>query len=112
MGSGEMVWPVQGTITSKFGSRWGSFHAGVDIGAATGTATGWNGGYGNLVKIDHGKTQTWYAHLSKIAVSTGDKVEKGATIGYVGSTGISTGPHLHFEVHVDGVAKDPLSFYE
>jgi len=123
MGSGEMVWPVQGTITSKFGWRWGSFHRGVDIGASTGTAVkaadsgmvtfvGWNGGYGNLVKIDHGGKQTWYAHLSKFAVSTGQEVSKGDVVGYIGSTGISSGPHLHFEVHVDGVAKDPLSFYK
>ncbi len=76
------------------------------------TFAGWNGGYGNLVKVDHGSTQTWYAHMSKMAVKTGDKVEKGAVIGYVGSTGISTGPHLHFEVHVEGVAKDPLGFYK
>ncbi len=123
MGSGELAWPVQGTITSKYGWRWGSFHRGVDIGAPSGTEikaadsgvvtfTGWNGGYGNLVKINHGRIQTWYAHLSKIAVKTGDKVEKGAVIGYVGSTGNSTGPHLHFEVHVEGVAKDPLDFYK
>ena len=56
--------------------------------------------------------QTWYAHLSEFAVSTGQEVKKGDVIGYVGSTGRSTGPHLHFEVHVDGVAKDPLSFYK
>jgi murein DD-endopeptidase MepM/ murein hydrolase activator NlpD/phosphosulfolactate phosphohydrolase-like enzyme len=124
MGSGSMVWPVQGTITSKFGYRWGSFHKGVDIGAPTGTevlaadsgmvtSAGWNGGYGNCVKIDHGGGKvTLYAHLSKMAVATGATVEKGQVIGYVGSTGVSTGPHLHFEVHVDGVAKDPLSYYE
>jgi len=123
MGSGNMIWPVQGTITSKFGWRWGSFHRGVDIGASSGTPvkaadsgvvrfTGWNGGYGNLVKIDHGGVQTWYAHLSKITVSTGQRVGKGDVIGNVGSTGISSGPHLHFEVHVDGVAKDPLGFYK
>ncbi len=124
MGSGELAWPVQGTITSKFGWRWGAFHRGVDIGAPTGTSVkaadagmvtfaGWNGGYGNLVKIDHGKgKQTWYAHLSRFGVSVGDKVSQGDVVGYVGSTGISTGPHLHFEVHVDGVALDPLTFYD
>lgn len=124
MGSGELAWPVQGTITSKFGPRWGSYHRGVDIGAASGTPiiaadsgmvvfAGWNGGYGNLVKIAHGSNmQTWYAHLSKFAVSTGQEVKKGDVIGYVGSTGVSTGPHLHFEVHVDGVANDPLGFYK
>jgi len=124
MGSGQMAWPVNGTITSRFGWRWGSFHRGVDIGAPSGTPiraadsgmvifAGWNGGYGYLVKIAHGSDkETWYAHMSKMAVSLGDKVEKGQIIGYVGSTGNSTGPHLHFEVHVDGVAKDPLTFYK
>lgn len=124
MGSGELAWPVQGTITSRFGPRWGTYHRGVDIGAPHGTPViaadsgmvifaGWNGGYGNLVKIAHGSNmQTWYAHLSEFAVSTGQEVKKGDVIGYVGSTGRSTGPHLHFEVHVDGVAKDPLSFYK
>jgi len=124
MGSGELAWPVQGTITSKFGPRWGTYHRGVDIGAPTGTPVlaadsgmvvfaGWNGGYGNLVKIAHGSNmQTWYAHLSDFAVSTGQEVKKGDVIGYVGNTGISTGPHLHFEVHIDGVANDPLSFYK
>ncbi len=124
MGSGQLVWPVQGTITSYFGYRWGSFHQGVDIGAPSGTEilaadsgmvslACWNGGYGNCVKIDHGGgLVTLYGHLSKIGVEVGDSVTKGAVIGYVGSTGVSTGPHLHFEIHVDGKAKDPLSFYE
>lgn len=124
MGSGEMAWPVQGTITSRFGWRWGSLHQGVDIGASRGTNVlaadsgmvafaGWNGGYGNLVKIDHGGgKQTWYAHLNGFAVEVGASVNKGDVIGYVGSTGNSTGPHLHFEVRVDGTAKDPLSFYQ
>ena len=124
MGSGQMVWPVQGTITSNFGWRWGSLHQGVDIGAARGTSVlaadsgmvafvGWNGGYGNLVKIDHGGgKQTWYAHLDRFAVEVGASVNKGDVIGYVGSTGNSTGPHLHFEVRIDGTAKDPLSFYQ
>lgn len=124
MGSGEMAWPLQGTITSRFGPRWGSFHYGVDIGADHGSnifaadsgmvaSAGWNGGYGNLVKIDHGDgKQTWYAHLSDFNVQVGASVNKGDVIGYVGSTGVSTGPHLHFEVRIDGVAKDPLTFYE
>ena len=124
MGSGEMAWPVQGTITSRFGPRWGSYHQGVDIGADSGTSVlaadsgmvasaGRNGGYGNLVKIDHGGgKQTWYAHLSEFNVQVGASVSKGDVIGYVGSTGVSYGPHLHFEVRMDGVAKDPLTFYE
>ena len=124
MGSGQMAWPVQGTITSRFGPRWGSFHNGVDIGADRGTSilaadsgmvafAGRNGGYGNLVKIDHGGgKQTWYAHLNGFNVEVGASVNKGDVIGYVGSTGVSTGPHLHFEVRVDGTAKDPLTFYK
>jgi murein DD-endopeptidase MepM/ murein hydrolase activator NlpD len=124
MGSDDMVWPTQGTISSHFGWRWGRMHEGVDIAAKTGTEilaadsgmvsfTGWNGGYGYLVKVDHGGgKETRYAHLSKIAVKTGQTVTKGDVIGYVGSTGISTGPHLHFEVRIDGVAKNPLGFYE
>ena len=76
-------------------------------------SAGWNGGYGNLVKIDHGGgKQTWYAHLSEFNVQVGASVSKGDVIGYVGSTGVSYGPHLHFEVRIDGVAKDPLTFYE
>jgi murein DD-endopeptidase MepM/ murein hydrolase activator NlpD len=99
-------------------------HEGVDIGAKTGTEVlaadsgmvsfaGWNGNYGYLVKIDHGGgKETRYAHLSKMAVKTGDTVTKGKVIGYVGSTGRSTGPHLHFEVRINGTAKNPLGFYE
>lgn len=124
MGSGQMVWPVQGSITSYFGWRWGSYHQGIDIGAPAGTPiraadsgmvsfAGWNGGYGYLVKIDHGGgKETWYAHMSKIAVSVGQKVSKGEVIGYVGSTGNSTGPHLHFEVRVGGTAVNPLNYYK
>lgn len=124
MGSGQMAWPVQGSISSYYGWRWGSFHEGVDIAASKGTPilaadsgmvsfAGWSGGYGNLVKIDHGGGKvTWYGHQSKIAVKVGDSVSKGDVIGYVGSTGNSTGPHLHFEVHVGGKTQNPLSFYK
>ncbi len=124
MGSGQMVWPVKGRVTSYFGWRWGSFHSGIDIAAPAGTPVlaadngmvsyrGWNGGYGRLVLIDHGNgTVTAYAHLSGYAVSVGDRVEKGQVIGYVGSSGNSTGPHLHFEVRVNGVAKNPLDYYK
>lgn len=124
MGSDEMAWPVQGTITSNYGWRWGSFHQGVDIGAASGTSivaadsgmvsfAGWNGGYGNLVIVDHGGgKETYYGHMSGFAVAVGDTVNKGQTIGYVGSTGRSTGPHLHFEVRQGGSTKDPLSYYK
>ncbi len=124
MGSGEMAWPCQGSITSNYGWRWGKFHQGIDIGASRGTQiiaadsgmvsyAGWSGGYGYLVKIDHGGGKvTWYGHQSKMAVKTGDTVAKGDVIGYVGSTGVSTGPHLHFEVHQGSSTKNPLSFYK
>ena len=124
LGSGQLAWPVKGRVTSYFGWRWGSFHSGVDIAAATGTPVlaadngmvsyaGWNGGYGRLVLIDHGNGMvTAYAHLSSYAVSVGDRVEKGQVIGYVGSSGNSTGPHLHFEVRVNGVAVNPLDYYK
>lgn len=124
MGSGQMAWPVQGTISSYFGWRWGSLHQGLDIAASTGTKiiaadagmvsfAAWNGGYGYLVKIDHGGgKETYYGHMSKFAVKVGDTVAKGDVIGYVGSTGNSTGPHLHFEVREGGVAKNPLNYYK
>lgn len=124
MGSGQMAWPLQGQITSYYGWRWGSFHHGIDIGADHGSPiiaadagmvsfAGWNGGYGYLVRIDHGGgKETWYGHMSRFAVGVGDKVAKGDTIGYVGSTGISTGPHLHFEVRIDGDSENPMSFYK
>jgi murein DD-endopeptidase MepM/ murein hydrolase activator NlpD len=124
MGSDDMVWPTQGSITSNFGWRWGRMHEGLDIGASTGTEilaadsgmvsfAGWNGGYGYLVKIDHGGgKETRYGHMSKIACKVGQTVTKGDVIGYVGSTGVSTGPHLHFEVRINGVAKNPLDYYK
>ncbi len=120
---GELwLWPVSGRITSYFGPRWGSFHTGIDISAPTGTQiaasrggrvvfAGWRGSYGNLVIVDHrdGKT-TWYAHLSRFAVGTGAWVERGQTLGFVGSTGRSTGPHLHLEVRVNDQPRNPLDF--
>lgn len=125
MGTGSMVFPVAGDITSWFGPRWGSFHSAVDVAASSGTPVlaadsgmvvyrGWDGNYGMVIHIDHGggNLVTWYAHLSGYAVNQGDTVEKGEVIGYVGDTGFSTGPHLHYEVHVDGVAVDPLDFYQ
>ncbi|HZT45818.1 MAG TPA: peptidoglycan DD-metalloendopeptidase family protein [Gaiellaceae bacterium] len=116
------VWPVSAPITSSFGWRWGRMHEGVDLGAAYGSPiaaaaagvviyAGWEGGYGNLVVIDHGGgLATAYGHQSRIAVSVGESVAQGQIIGYVGSTGHSTGPHLHFEVRVDGQAVDPLGY--
>ena len=125
MGSGSLVFPAVGTLTSNFGARWGSVHEGIDIGAPTGTPVlaadagmvvfaGWSGNYGNIIKIDHGggRMVTWYAHLSRFNVGVGDTVGKGAVIGYVGNTGFSTGPHLHYEVRVNGVSENPLDFYQ
>ena len=109
-------------ITSRFGSRSGSYHTGLDVATdsgtpihavASGTVTeaGWDGSYGYKVAIDHGNgVETWYAHCSEIYVSVGDIVETGDTISAVGSTGNSTGPHLHLEVRIDGVAQDPQNY--
>ena len=116
------AWPVRGVLTSEFGPRWGSFHSGIDIGAPEGTpivatkagvviSAGWLGGYGNLVVIDHGSgVSTAYAHQSRIGTTDGARVGQGQVIGYVGSTGVSTGNHLHFEVRVGGSAQDPMRF--
>jgi murein DD-endopeptidase MepM/ murein hydrolase activator NlpD len=124
-GPGSFSWPVTGTITSPFGWRsnpfGGSpeFHQGLDIAAPSGTtvtaAAGgtvimaqWYGGYGNYILIDHGGGySTGYGHLSAIYVSQGQSVSRGQAIGAVGSTGVSTGPHLHFEVRINGKPVDP-----
>ena len=120
--SSGLIWPVSGPITSPFGMRWGSLHPGIDIGAGMGTpihaaASGrvivaaYSGGYGNLIVIDHGNgLATAYAHQSSMAASVGQQVAQGQVIGYVGSTGFSTGPHLHFEVRVNGSPVDPLGY--
>jgi murein DD-endopeptidase MepM/ murein hydrolase activator NlpD len=120
--SAGLAWPVSAGITSPFGWRWGRMHEGIDLGAgygapiyasASGTviACGYTGGYGNLVVIDHGGgLATAYGHQSSIAVGCGQSVSQGQVIGYVGSTGRSTGPHLHFEVRVNGGAVDPLGY--
>jgi murein DD-endopeptidase MepM/ murein hydrolase activator NlpD len=121
-GSGALIWPVNAPITSPFGWRWGRMHEGIDLGAAYGTPiaaagagtviyAGWLGGYGNLTVIDHGGgLSTAYGHQSQIGVSVGQPVAQGQIIGNVGSTGHSTGPHLHFEVRVNGQAVDPLGY--
>lgn len=123
--------PVAGSVTSGFGNRSADdtngvgslYHEGIDIGAAEGTpvgaagagkvtTAGWYGGYGNAVIIDHGNgLETLYGHLSSIMTSVGAMVSAGQTIGLVGSTGNSTGPHLHFGVYQDGVAVDPSSLF-
>jgi murein DD-endopeptidase MepM/ murein hydrolase activator NlpD len=115
------IWPVSGPITSGFGWRWGRIHEGIDIGAACGTPiraaasgtvvyAGWMDGYGNIIVIDHGGGMaTAYAHQSALYVG-GGSVSQGQTIGAVGSTGHSTGCHLHFEVRVNGTPVDPLGY--
>lgn len=120
------MWPLHGRITSYFGRRnlgmgTSSFHRGIDIAAPYGTTitaaragtvtyAGWsNQGYGYLVKIRHfGNAETWYGHFSRITVSVGEYVEQSEPIGLVGSTGISTGPHLHFELYESHRPVDPL----
>jgi murein DD-endopeptidase MepM/ murein hydrolase activator NlpD len=116
------IWPVNGVVVSGFGMRWGRMHEGIDITAATGTPiwaaadgtviwSGWRGGYGNCVVIDHGNgLATLYAHASALLVGVGQAVSQGETVALVGSTGNSSGPHLHFEVRVNGVAVDPLLY--
>ena len=116
------IWPVNGPVTSPFGMRWGRMHTGIDIGVADGTPihaaaagrvlyAGWMDGYGNLVFIDHGSgLSTGYAHQSSVAVSNGETVAQGQVIGYVGCTGHCFGPHLHFEVRVNGAPVDPLGY--
>ena len=130
-GTGSFTWPCPSCtyITSRVGYRWHpvsgqwKYHSGLDIGAAYGasivaadggtvTIAGVNGGYGNCVMIDHGNGYyTLYGHMSSIAVSVGQSVSKGSTIGYVGSTGVSTGPHLHFEIRQGTTILDPENWF-
>ena len=125
---GRLMWPVQGTINSPFGTRVHPVfktkitHTGIDIGAPKGAPvgaaeagevlyTGWMRGYGQVVVIDHGgNLTTVYAHLSKIETSENARVKRGSVIGRVGSTGITTGNHLHFEVRVNGNAVNPMNY--
>ena len=123
-GSGSMVWPVNGPITSPFCEvrSWESCHPGIDVGAPSGTPmaaadsgtvviAGWTGGYGNYTCIAHTSSlSTCYGHQSQINVSVGQNVSKGEIIGLIGSTGHSTGPHLHFEVRVNGSIVDPMAY--
>jgi murein DD-endopeptidase MepM/ murein hydrolase activator NlpD len=120
-GAHGLIWPVNGPVVSGFGMRWGRMHEGVDIAAPTGTQiraaasgsveiSGVVGGYGNYTCIGHGGgLSTCYAHQSQILVSSG-QVAQGQTIGLVGCTGHCLGPHLHFEVRVNGQAVDPLGY--
>jgi murein DD-endopeptidase MepM/ murein hydrolase activator NlpD len=120
--SSGLIWPVSGPVVSPFGYRWGRLHAGIDIAvpygtpihaAAAGTVVlaGWVSGYGNYTCIDHGGGMaTCYAHQSSFAVSQGASVSQGQVIGYVGCTGHCFGPHLHFEVRINGTPVDPLGY--
>jgi murein DD-endopeptidase MepM/ murein hydrolase activator NlpD len=126
---GKLTFPTKGILTSGFGNRISPIsgtmrmHAGIDIGSDSGTPVvaaasgevvqaGYMGGYGYAVIIYHGGGfSTVYGHLSKFAVSTGQKVQRNQIIGYVGSTGFATGPHLHFEVRINGALQNPLKFF-
>lgn len=129
---GELLWPTPSAsyITSPFGYRihpiygYRKFHSGIDIGAYSGSSivsandgtvilSGWNGGYGKCVVVDHGGgITTLYAHCSSLLVGYGQSVTRGQTIAQVGSTGASTGPHLHFEVRVNGAYQNPLNYVQ
>ena len=117
-----LVWPVHGVLTSYFGWRWGRMHEGIDLSVGNGTpvvaaasgtviVAGWMGGYGNLVVIDHHNgLATAYGHNSTVTVGSGQSVAQGQMIAYSGNTGYSTGPHVHFEVRVNGTPVDPLGY--
>jgi murein DD-endopeptidase MepM/ murein hydrolase activator NlpD len=121
-GAPRFIWPVSGPITSPFGMRWGTLHPGIDIGVPTGTPVhaaaagtvvwcGWMSGYGDFVVIDHGGGYaTAYGHNSRVAVSCGQEVAQGDVIAYSGCTGFCTGPHVHFEIRVNGTPVDPLTY--
>lgn len=123
-GSGQFIWPITGTLTSSYCERrsWEACHPGIDIAAPTGTPiraaddgtvqmAGPQGGYGNFTCIGHGGgLSSCYGHQNSIGVSTGQNVSKGDVIGTVGSTGFSTGPHVHFEVRANGAVQNPMSY--
>jgi murein DD-endopeptidase MepM/ murein hydrolase activator NlpD len=127
-GNGSLSWPVSGPVVSPYGYRihpilgYRKMHTGIDVavgygvpihsaGAGTVIYASWMGGYGNVIIVDHGDgLSTLYAHQSRLAVGNGARVTRGQTVGYVGSTGFSTGPHLHFEVRVNGNPVDPMGY--
>ncbi|MEW6471683.1 MAG: peptidoglycan DD-metalloendopeptidase family protein [Actinomycetota bacterium] len=116
------IWPVDGVVTSGYGPRWGRMHTGIDIAARSGTPivaakageviyTGWLGGYGNTVLVDHGDgIATLYGHQSRIGCAEGQVLNQGDVLGFVGTTGHSTGNHLHFEVRVDAQPRNPRPY--
>ena len=121
-GSGGLIWPVNGSVSSGFGQRWGRLHAGIDIPVPVGTPVraaqsgrviiaGPTGGYGNYVCIAHGGAlSTCYAHNSSLGVSQGQGVKQGQVIAQSGNTGNSTGPHVHFETRINGSPVDPMGY--
>jgi murein DD-endopeptidase MepM/ murein hydrolase activator NlpD len=122
-GSGQLIWPLNGPVVGAFGeARPGHTHAGIDIAVPEGTPIraadsgrvalmGWVGGYGNYTCVQHtASLSTCYAHQSRFATSNGANVSQGQVIGYSGNTGNSTGPHLHFEVRINGTPVDPLGY--
>lgn len=121
-GGHGLIWPVNGPVVSGFGPRWGSFHEGIDIAVPTGTSiraaasgtvqiAGAAGGYGNYTCVDHGGgLSTCYAHQERILVSVGQQVAQAQVIGISDCTGHCLGPHVHFEVRVNGQAVDPLGY--
>ncbi|MGV3523597.1 MAG: peptidoglycan DD-metalloendopeptidase family protein [Candidatus Sericytochromatia bacterium] len=119
----RLSWPAAGIVSSNYGWRWFRMHNGMDVAGPVGTPikaakegrvvySGWMGGYGYAIDIDHGNgVRTRYGHCSALNVQAGQYVHRGQMIGSMGSTGHSTGPHLHFEVHVNGSAIDPRSYF-
>jgi murein DD-endopeptidase MepM/ murein hydrolase activator NlpD len=128
LASKPSIWPVKGWLSSSFGYRRSpftgvkEFHKGIDVSTRAGSPivasadgvvsfTGWDGGYGRVVLIKHGHGfETRYAHLKKSIVKKGQRVKRGETIGLVGTSGKTTGPHLHYEVHLNGVAVNPIRY--
>ncbi|NLP29958.1 MAG: peptidoglycan DD-metalloendopeptidase family protein [Clostridiales bacterium] len=122
VGTGKFIYPTRGRLSSRFGYRWGRMHNGIDLAAPAGTKiraadggvvtfAGWDGALGYCVRIDHGGNRTTvYGHCSKLFVKKGDKVYQDQHIANVGNTGRSTGPHLHFEIRINGVPKNPLNY--
>jgi septal ring factor EnvC (AmiA/AmiB activator) len=120
--SGQLMWPFHGRITSGYGQRWGRSHTGIDIDCVTGDPlvaadsgvvilSGWKNGYGNTVIIQHpGNISTLYGHGSRNIATKGAKVRRGELVMLCGSTGRSTGDHLHFEVRVNGVPHNPMGY--
>jgi murein DD-endopeptidase MepM/ murein hydrolase activator NlpD len=119
---GSIIWPVKGPITSGFGNRGNEFHTGIDIGVPSGTHVkaalggvvafaGWDGGYGNLVILDNSNgVKTYYAHNSQLLVKVGQAISQGEVISISGSTGRSTGPHVHFEIRINNKIVSPFQY--